>query len=225
MTDECPRHAADLPMPPAPVAGRPPRLEDLDELREGSDVHYDPKAKTWIFTRWKDVHPTLLDLPIERSLAAHESMKKLWARVLEQRKTKPERDFISPLVDGHDQERLSESELQCMLQVTFAAGNISTAHMISNTMALLLENPAEPEKLRLRCEPVVVGAGRIAPEALEVRGCAIGAGEMIILNAAAAARDPKVNPDPTDFDVTRTRPSSSSRVCCAAFRSWRLIPS
>lgn len=156
--------------------------------------------------------------PKERALAARASLKQLWLEVLEDRRVTRGHDFVSMLLDGQEEDRLSEDELVEMLIMTFGAGNISTAEMINLAVLHLVEHPAQLQKIRedrslvanaveesLRYESAVNATTRIAPEDMELGGCAIGAGEMVTFMTSVAARDPSVNPDPLSFDVTRER--------------------
>ena len=87
---------------------------------------------------------------------------------------------------------------------------------IGNVIWLLLEHPAEHERLRedpsllrsvieesLRMEPPITAIPRIALEDIVVRDRLIGAGEIVQLSIAAANRDPSRFPDPDRFDAAR----------------------
>jgi cytochrome P450 len=156
--------------------------------------------------------------PKVQALAARANLKRLWLQVLADRRMQRGHDFVSLLLDGQDDDRLSEDELVETLIMTFGAGNISTAEMINLAVLHLLEHPDQIEKLRqapslipnaveecLRFESPIMVTTRVAPENLELRGCAIGAGELVTFMTSVAARDPRVHPDPRTLDVTREK--------------------
>ncbi|GAA5132904.1 cytochrome P450 [Pseudonocardia adelaidensis] len=103
-----------------------------------------------------------------------------------------------------DSERLSEDEVIALGRDLLVGGYESTANLISGGLALLLAEPSRYE--RVRRDPTLVGAtveeslhqvapfpeleARYAAEAVEVGGTLISAGDAVVVNVAAANRDP-----------------------------------
>jgi cytochrome P450 len=110
---------------------------------------------------------------------------------------------LAELVDAGAR-RLSEDEVIALGRDLLVGGYESTANLISGGLALLLAEPARYE--RLRRDPSLVGAtvevclrqvtpfpeleARYAAEAVEVGGTLISAGDAVVVNVAAANRDP-----------------------------------
>jgi cytochrome P450 len=96
------------------------------------------------------------------------------------------------------------------------AGNIKTAGLIANGLALLFGNPAQLAVLRsdpelmpsaveemLRCGGPANAISRISMEPVEVGGHRFPAGQHFWLALSAGNHDPEVFPDPDRFDITR----------------------
>lgn len=116
----------------------------------------------------------------------------------------PELGALSPL----------EVVANAVLLVTAAID--TTAGLIGNAIACLLERPALLERVRreparvaavveetLRFEPSALSCSRTAGVDLELEGVAIPAGSQLLLGLGAANRDPRRFGDPDRFDVDR----------------------
>jgi len=116
----------------------------------------------------------------------------------------PELGTLSPL----------EVVANAVLLVTAAID--TTAGLIGNAIACLLERPALQERVRrepalvpavveetLRFEPSALSCSRTAGVDLVLEGVAIPAGSQLLLGLAAANRDPRRFADPDRFDVDR----------------------
>ncbi|MFO0688019.1 MAG: cytochrome P450 [Myxococcota bacterium] len=116
----------------------------------------------------------------------------------------PELGALSPL----------EVVANSVLLVTAAID--TTAGLIGNAIACLLERPALLERVRrepalvaavveetLRFEPSALSCSRTAGVDLVLEGVAIPAGSQLLLGLAAANRDPHRFPEPDRFDVDR----------------------
>jgi cytochrome P450 len=92
----------------------------------------------------------------------------------------------------------------------------TTAGLIGNTTACLLERPGLLERVRaqpelvpavveetLRFEPSALSCSRTAGVDLELEGVAIPAGSQLLLGIGAANRDPRRFPEPDRFDIDR----------------------
>jgi cytochrome P450 len=139
----------------------------------------------------------------------HDALSQLIEWVRDQAKNGPTQGFPRRLV-GTDKERIVTSVL--MLE----AGFITTVHMLGSGIRLLLENPDQLALLRqdkhlwpnaieeiIRMETPLRLLARKAVCDTTLAGHKIRKGKMIVLNLAAANRDPAVFADPHRFDVTR----------------------
>jgi len=130
----------------------------------------------------------------------------------------PERDVLTRLLAGEaDGSRLSERELLHNCIFILNAGHETTTNLIGNALNLLLEWPAERD--RLLADPSLVktaieeflrfessnqlGNRRTTRETV-VGGTTIPAGTSLTLCIAAANRDPEQFPEPDRLDVGRT---------------------
>jgi cytochrome P450 len=99
----------------------------------------------------------------------------------------------------------------------FLFGGIETSEgMTANALHHLLSNPEELARLRhdpslidaaveesLRLEPAAARVDRYATRDLELGGCSIAAGDLVVVSLAAANRDPAHFSEPDRFDVRR----------------------
>lgn len=96
------------------------------------------------------------------------------------------------------------------------AGSATTRDLIANAVGLLLDRPADAQRLAedetlilpaieevLRFDGPVRGVGRVATEDLEIGGSRIPQGDLVYLMLGDANRDPEYFPDPDRFDLTR----------------------
>ena len=89
----------------------------------------------------------------------------------------------------------------------------ATAGLIGNTLLALARFPdlrrAVPAVVLevLRHDAPVQNTRRFVAEAGDVAGVEMKSGDAILVVLAAANRDPAANPDPAEFDVTRTAPA------------------
>jgi cytochrome P450 len=101
--------------------------------------------------------------------------------------------------------------------ILFAAGQETTARLLSAGMRILSEQPALAEQLRvdpgaipnfveecLRLEGPIKGSFRLALRDTTVAGVDIPAGAIVMATIGAANRDPRVFEDPDLFDATRS---------------------
>jgi cytochrome P450 len=99
----------------------------------------------------------------------------------------------------------------------FLGGITTTAHLIANAMVLLVQHPAEMEKVRadhalipkmleeaLRLESPAQWSPRRVTQDTELAGVGIPAGSYVLLLYGAANRQDSVFPSPETFDVKRT---------------------
>jgi cytochrome P450 len=126
-------------------------------------------------------------------------------------------DLLSDLIRAEDDgDRLNAAELRMMAGGLLLAGTDTTRNQVAASVQLLCEHPDQWELLRRRPElamqaveetmrhsPIACGTLRQVVEDVELDGCIFPAGSMIMVNTAAANRDPAVYDDPDRVDITR----------------------
>lgn len=147
---------------------------------------------------------------------------------IEARRAEPRDDLLSDLVnvevtadeledaDFEGKRRLTDAELLGIVVQLVTAGNHTTAALLGTGMAILAQDPAMADELRadpelipgfieeaLRFEPPVPMTWRVTTEDVEVGGCPIGAGSMVLPLWAAANQDEELFPQPRTFDIRR----------------------
>jgi cytochrome P450 len=130
----------------------------------------------------------------------------------------PTDDLVGDLVRACRDDLLTRRELLSTLFQLIVAGHDTTTSLIGNGVVLLLQHPdqrdaliAEPdlvagaveEMLRLDA-PVHHATFRYAVRDVTIAGVAIPAGVQVLVNLAAAGRDPDRNGQPDVFDVRRS---------------------
>jgi cytochrome P450 len=145
-----------------------------------------------------------------------EGMIDYFRGLLAERRSSPARDLLSALMAGEAEQRISQAEVLGFCVLLLIAGNETTAHLITNAVWTLTE---EPEALRrLREDPAIVG--RVIEEVLRYRspstmlfrtaradtrlgGVEIQAGQLVRLWLGSANRDERQFPHPDVFDIDR----------------------
>jgi cytochrome P450 len=158
----------------------------------------------------------------EHAYEANEALLQLIALftpLMEERRKVAKPDLISALVRAEVVgEELDDAMVLAFCVFLFLAGHEATTSSINSGLLLLLNHPAEHEKLLqdpekflptfieevFRYESAAFRAVRQAAEDMELRGKTIRKGEPVILLLGAANRDPDQFPDPDRFDITRT---------------------
>ena len=132
-------------------------------------------------------------------------------------------DLISELIRAEDDgDRLTRDELLMLAGGLLMAGTDTTRNQVAASVQVLCDHPdqwallAEHPELAanaveeaMRLYPVLPGLLRIAVEDVELGGVVIPAGTLVIVNTAAANRDPAVYDDPDRLDITRDGPSAT----------------
>jgi cytochrome P450 len=137
--------------------------------------------------------------------------------IVERRASEPRDDVLQTFVDAHRRgEFVSDDELLGSLIFLVIAGQITTTHMIGNSLLQLMRHPEQYAALRddpglmpvalhefLRYDCSVQMTHRRPLEALELGGRRMEAGDEVYVWMAAANRDPAQFPDPDRFDIRR----------------------
>lgn len=122
-------------------------------------------------------------------------------------------DLIRAEVDG---DRLGHDELLMLAGGLLMAGTDTTRNQLAAAVGVLCDHPEQWELLAdnpelvpravdelMRFCPVIFTTIRTAREDVELPGLQVAAGELVIVNIAAANRDPAAFDDPARLDVTR----------------------
>ena len=162
----------------------------------------------------------LLELPSGSSRphaadAAARELSDYFAALIASRRAVPADDLISALATGHG---LSDQELLANLILLLVAGFETTASLLGNSLAILLDRPDLRTAVRtgqipvsdfaeevLRYDsPVQVIIRRARTSGLAIQGVPVPDSSTVILLIGAANRDPARYPDPDRFDPSRT---------------------
>jgi cytochrome P450 len=130
----------------------------------------------------------------------------------------PQGDIIDAIVAGVDKDGEPapwEDKVHCLLDVVFG-GLATTTHAMSGAIYHFATHPeirrdlvAHPELVpnaaeeAVRLYSPVVAPARSVRSDIEVSGVQLKAGDRVVLNFAAASRDPDACADPTVFDIRR----------------------
>ena len=182
-----------------------------------------PRDRQEDFKRWSDDSiATIGAMPsderrIEAALGIVE-FQHYFAAHLEERRARPCGDLLSDLVnatidnDAGDAQLLTTAELLSILQQVLVAGNETTTKLITESLRLLAEHPAqwallrdEPSRIAdvveeaLRLSTPTQGMFRLVKEDVEVAGTVIPKGSMAVLMFCSANRDESLFADPDAF--------------------------
>ena len=142
-----------------------------------------------------------------------------------ERRKHPRDDLLSLLVQTRDADdgRLSDAELHDNLRTLVIAGFLTTTHLLSNGLALLLSDPHLAAAVReaemavadfvaetLRYEAPVQMTVRRAAAPAELGGVPVDAGSQVLLLIGAGNRDPRRFAGPDRFDPRRPDAGSLS---------------
>lgn len=150
--------------------------------------------------------------------AATAEMNDYLGALLAKRQSEPKGDLLTRLLQAEvDGERLSQEDVLGFFQLLLLAATETTTNLISNAMLCFIENPMQLEKLRafptllpsaieevLRYRSPLQWMFRVTRQDIELHGCRIPAGQVILALIGAANRDPKHFPEPDRFDILRS---------------------
>lgn len=155
--------------------------------------------------------------PDERDAAA-QMLVRLLRELIDMRRSEPADDIMSALVQIDDEDGPDTEELLAMAFTLITAGYETTHHLITNSVATLLQHPEQlrllrehPHLMRSAVDEVLRYAGpvmglkpSIPTQDIVVRDTLIPAGSLVIPLVAAANRDPDAFERPETFDVRRS---------------------
>jgi cytochrome P450 len=153
---------------------------------------------------------------IAAQVATFREMHTYLGPLVEERES-PTEDLLSRLVLAEEEgDRLTMPELMQMVAGLLVAGHETTTNLVAHTVVELAHHPSE--LARLRADPGLIpsaveevarlggptfGLLRVAAAETEIAGVEVEEGELVILWASAAHRDPDVFDRPDTFDVGR----------------------
>ena len=187
----------------------------------GVPAHDMDRFKHWSNDISLTIEPTLRDDQIRRVERAADNLYEYFESIIEQRRSKPEDDMITALLNAEDEgDKLTHSELLGTLVLLLVAGNETTRNLIGNGMRALLKNPDQLQRLRdkpqmldsaidelLRYDSPVQLDGRLVHNDVEIAGQQISAGQRVLCAIGAANRDPAVFSQPDKLDIGRNEKS------------------
>jgi cytochrome P450 len=126
-------------------------------------------------------------------------------------------DLLSDLIRAEDDgDRLDAAELRMLAGGLLLAGTDTTRNQVAASVQVLCEHPDQWELLKqrpdlamhaveetMRHSPIAGGTLRLVADDVELGGYIFPAGTMLLVNTAAANRDPTVYDDPNRVDITR----------------------
>ncbi|MCA1009550.1 cytochrome P450 family protein [Halobacillus halophilus] len=140
--------------------------------------------------------------------------------LFEKRKSEPEEDLISYLLQtAEEEEQLTKAELYSMVVLLIIAGHETTVNLIGNTMFALFDYPDQMSKIKsdqtlipsaieegLRFySPVDFSTARWSEEDMEFHGQEIRRGDLVLASISSANRDEEKFNHADQFDVTRNK--------------------
>jgi cytochrome P450 len=185
-----------------------------------------PRQDWQLFSDWADDIFKLLtwnvanDAPV--IMAAFDELDAYIEDMVAQRRHNLTDDLISELIRAEDDgDRLTADELLMLAEALLMAGTDTTRNQLAAAVqdlcdhpkqwALLAEHPElAPQAVEelMRHSPVIFGTIRQAVEDVELDGVTVPAGTHVIVNTAAANRDPAVYDNPDRLDITREGPAT-----------------
>ncbi|MUN38660.1 cytochrome P450 [Actinomadura litoris] len=176
-----------------------------------------PSSDRERFTHWTE-GVLLSEGTPERAAESVEQMNAYLAGQAALRRRQPTDDLIGALVRARvEGDRLSDDEITNLLRILLGAGHETTASQIPNFVYLLLTGGGytalvdRPELVRtavdelLRFTPLLTqgSLARFVLTDVEVGGTLLRAGDQVLIELAAANRDPDAFADPETLDLGR----------------------
>jgi cytochrome P450 len=180
-----------------------------------------PSADWKLFSEWADDFFKLFSWNVAEHepaiLAAWQELDDYIDDMVAERRRSLTDDLISELIRAEDDgDRLSIDELRMLAAGILMAGTDTTRNQVAAAVDILCDHPDQWELLAerpdlamnaveelMRFYPVVFGAMRMTTEDVDVEGVLIPAATFVMVNTAAANRDPDVYDEPDRLDITR----------------------
>lgn len=175
-----------------------------------------PAEDRGTFDKWAQIILAVRSASVEQRQQAGQELNKYFWRLIAAKQDNPTDDLIGDLT-RRTADQLTEHEVVKLAQLLLLAGYATTLDQIAITLFALLRRRdhyvalcTDPGKVPAAVEEVlrlhIGGNGtfvRIATEDVEIAGVPIPAGSGVVVNAAAANRDPAIFPHPNDLDLDR----------------------
>lgn len=177
-------------------------LEDLKRWTEAGQGAFDPTNSA----------------EVERlAIEGRRGILGYFTALMEARRAGPRDDLVSDLLAARDNGApIADHEILHNLYALLVAGHLTTADMIGNGVAMLLEHPEAREAIEkdprliasaveeiLRYNPPISNTARFPKEGGAIGGCPYHAGDALTVAVMAANHDPEKFEDPHRFDITR----------------------
>ena len=185
-----------------------------------------PRADWQLFSDWADdIFKALTWNVADHAaviMAAFDELDAYIDDMVAQRRHNLTDDLISQLIRAEDGgDRLTAGELRMLAEGLLMAGTDTTRNQLAAAVQDLCDHPQQwalladhpelaPQAVEelMRHSPVIFATMRKAVEDVELGGVRVPAGTLVIVNTAAANRDPAVYDDPDRLDITREGPAT-----------------
>jgi cytochrome P450 len=184
-----------------------------------------PRHDWQLFSDWADDIFKLLtwnvanDTPV--IMAAFDELDAYIEDMIARRRHSLTDDLVSELIRAEDDgDRLTADELVMLAEGLLMAGTDTTRNQLSAAVQALCDHPEQWDLLAARPElapqaveelmrynPVIFGTFRQSVEDVELDGVTVPAGTHLMVNTAAANRDPAAYDGPDRLDITREGPA------------------
>jgi cytochrome P450 len=155
-------------------------------------------------------------------LAAWHNLDAYLDNLIERRRRSLTDDLISELIRaGDDGDRLTRREILDLVAVLLLAGTDTTRNQLAAAVQVFVDHPDQwavladhpelaPHAVEevMRHTPASFSAIRVVVEDVDLDGIRCPAGTCVVVNTAAANRDPVRYEDPERFDITRQGPAA-----------------
>ena len=181
---------------------------------EGAEIL---RTETPILARLLDLDASLAE--VHAALVSAATLMLFLVPLVAERRQHPGDDLISQLIGSTSHDDLQVDELLGTCLLLLVAGHETTANLIGNGTALLLEFPEAAASISsdgdlvrgaveeaLRFESPVQLTSRVAWRDTRLGGCMIRSGQQVVVVIGSANRDPARFEDPDHFDVNRIGP-------------------
>ena len=183
-----------------------------------------PRQDWQLFSDWADDFFKAFEWNVARDtpviVRAWEALDAYLDDMIAERRHHLTDDLICELIRAEDDgERLTHDELLMLAGSLLMAGTDTTRNQLAASVQVLCDHPDQWALLAERPElaanaveettrhsPVAYTVPRTAVEDVELGGVVIPAGTFVLVNTAAANRDPALYEDPDRLDITREAP-------------------
>jgi cytochrome P450 len=183
-----------------------------------------PRADLALFQRWGTLDGPVAfrfmdEAEVGRQMEYGGEAAAYMEAAIQERVANPREDFLSELIQAQVEQdgELALDYINAEANLLLYAGNVTTTHMMTSAMQLLIDNPEQMRAVledralikplieeALRVESPVQWLVRIATTDVELGGVTMPAGAMVVIVLASANRDPaKFGGDAADFCVHR----------------------